>query len=190
MKRRVLILEPSAVVAKGLVSLLNEGMAVWNIDMVAHVSEFRNKVRVSPPDLVLANPMCIDSPDSLGLPEGCPILAIVYQYYDPKLLAAFDGVIGICDDREAITAKMLAATETAAPTRASVAYELSKRETMVLVEVAKGLTNKEIADTLNVSVHTIISHRKNIMRKTGIKSVAGLTVYAIIHNLIDESALL
>ena len=51
-------------------------------------------------------------------------------------------------------------------------------------------SNKEIADVLNVSVHTVISHRKNITHKTGIKSVAGLTVYAMLNNLIDESALL
>ena len=69
-------------------------------------------------------------------------------------------------------------------------YELTKRETAVLVELAQGKTNKEIADALNVSVHTVISHRKNISHKTGIKSVAGLTVYAMLNNLIDESALL
>ena len=69
-------------------------------------------------------------------------------------------------------------------------YELTKRETAVLVQLAQGKTNKEIADALNVSVHTVISHRKNITHKTGIKSVAGLTVYAMLNNLIDESSLL
>ena len=53
-----------------------------------------------------------------------------------------------------------------------------------------GKTNKEIADALNVSVHTVISHRKNITHKTGIKSVAGLTVYAMLNNLVDESTLM
>ena len=51
--------------------------------------------------------------------------------------------------------------------------------------VAKGLLNKEIADQNNISVYTVISHRKNITRKTGIKSVAGLTVYALLNGLID-----
>ena len=45
----------------------------------------------------------------------------------------------------------------------------------------------EIADMLNISIYTVISHRKNIVAKTGIKSVAGLTVYALINNLISES---
>ena len=62
-------------------------------------------------------------------------------------------------------------------------YELSDRETDVLVLVAKGLSSKEIADKLNISIHTVNSHRKNITHKTGIKSVAGLAVYAMIHNL-------
>ena len=62
-------------------------------------------------------------------------------------------------------------------------YELSEREREVLVEVANGLSNKEIATKLHISVHTAITHRKNIVKKTGIKSVAGLTVYAMLNNL-------
>lgn len=63
--------------------------------------------------------------------------------------------------------------------------ELSDREKEILVSVASGLINKEIADKHNISVNTVITHRKNISRKTGIKTVAGLTVYAILNNLID-----
>ncbi|MBQ1819621.1 MAG: helix-turn-helix transcriptional regulator, partial [Bacteroidales bacterium] len=62
----------------------------------------------------------------------------------------------------------------------------SDREKEVLICLSKGLKNNEIADTLNISVHTVITHRKNIVRKTGIKSVAALTVYAILNNLIEE----
>ncbi|MBR5385506.1 MAG: hemerythrin domain-containing protein [Bacteroidales bacterium] len=62
---------------------------------------------------------------------------------------------------------------------------LSDREKEILVGVAKGLLNKEIADMYNISPYTVITHRKNITRKTGIKSVAGLTVYALLNGLID-----
>lgn len=62
---------------------------------------------------------------------------------------------------------------------------LSHREKEILVCVAKGMLNKEIADEMNISIHTVITHRKNITRKTGIKTVAGLTVYALLNNLID-----
>ena len=63
--------------------------------------------------------------------------------------------------------------------------DLSAREKEILVCVAKGMANKEIADHCNISVNTVITHRKNITRKTGIKTVAGLTVYALLNNLID-----
>ncbi|MBR1574983.1 MAG: helix-turn-helix transcriptional regulator [Bacteroidales bacterium] len=68
---------------------------------------------------------------------------------------------------------------------APVREELSDREKEILVSVAKGMLNKEIADQYNISIHTVISHRKNITRKTGIKTVAGLTVYALLNDLID-----
>lgn len=63
--------------------------------------------------------------------------------------------------------------------------ELSDREKEILVSVAQGLLNKEIADRHNISINTVITHRKNITRKTGIKTVAGLTVYAILNGLLD-----
>ena len=54
---------------------------------------------------------------------------------------------------------------------------------------ASGLTNREIADQYFISIHTVISHRKNITRKTGIKTIAGLTVYALLNNMISEADL-
>jgi len=63
--------------------------------------------------------------------------------------------------------------------------ELTKREIEVLRMVTKGHSNKEIADLLFVSIHTVISHRKNISEKTGIKSASGLTMYAILKKIID-----
>ncbi|OYT15287.1 MAG: hypothetical protein B7C24_13760 [Bacteroidetes bacterium 4572_77] len=62
---------------------------------------------------------------------------------------------------------------------------LSDREMDVLRDVALGKTNKEIADDLFISSHTVITHRKNITRKLGIKTVSGLTVYAILNKIIQ-----
>ena len=67
--------------------------------------------------------------------------------------------------------------------------ELSSREKEILVAVARGRLNKEIADEFNISINTVITHRKNITRKTGIKTVSGLTVYAILNNLIDINSI-
>lgn len=66
---------------------------------------------------------------------------------------------------------------------------LSERETEVVRFVALGHTNKEIADMLFISPHTVMTHRKNISTKLGIKTISGLTVYAILKNIIriDEA---
>lgn len=67
--------------------------------------------------------------------------------------------------------------------------ELSERERDVLIQVVHGLSNKEIADVLFISTHTVISHRKNIARKLKIHSTAGLTIYAIVNKLVDLNSL-
>ena len=64
-------------------------------------------------------------------------------------------------------------------------HDLSPREIEVLKLITKGLINKEIADKLNISLTTVISHRKNIMEKLGIKSVSGLTIYAIMNGYVE-----
>ena len=67
--------------------------------------------------------------------------------------------------------------------------ELSDREKDVLIQVVRGLSNKEIADVLCISTHTVISHRKNIAHKLNIHSTAGLTIYAIVNHLVDLNSL-
>lgn len=64
---------------------------------------------------------------------------------------------------------------------------LSNREKEILAAVAHGKTNKEIADELFISINTVVTHRKNIARKTGINSIAGLTVYAILNHIVEIS---
>lgn len=64
---------------------------------------------------------------------------------------------------------------------------LSNREIEVLVLVVKGFINKEIADKLNISLTTVISHRKNITEKLGIKSVSGLTIFAVTNGLVEAN---
>lgn len=64
------------------------------------------------------------------------------------------------------------------------AERLTERERTVVRLVSLGMTNKQIADRLFLSAHTVLTHRKNIISKLGIKSVSGLTVYAIVNNII------
>ena len=65
---------------------------------------------------------------------------------------------------------------------------ISDREKDVVISLVQGMSNKEIADHLCISINTVITHRRNIARKLQIHSAAGLTIYAIVNNLVDISA--
>ena len=70
-------------------------------------------------------------------------------------------------------------------TQKTIVDVLTDREKEVIAEVAHGLANKEIADKLNLSFHTITTYRKNISAKLNIHSTAGLVIFAILHHLIE-----
>lgn len=66
-----------------------------------------------------------------------------------------------------------------------IANDISEREREIVKYVALGFTNKEIADKLFLSIHTVTTHRKNITNKLGIKTISGLTIYAILNGIIS-----
>ena len=68
-------------------------------------------------------------------------------------------------------------------------HDLSPREIEVLVQLTRGFINKEIADRLNISLTTVITHRKNITEKLGIKSLSGLTIYAVMRGYVEPHEL-
>ena len=195
MRNRVIICEVSEIIANGLAEIV-DSMAqfdvVARIDNPEHLSE---KITATDANLVIINPLLLgfhnkEFLSQLGKEHPCVILiALVNSYLEHAMLTPYNGIIEINDTRSRIISKMneFAKSDIAKKTDD---VELSKRETDVLVSVAKGMMNKEIADQMNISIHTVISHRKNITRKTGIKSVSGLTVYALLNNLIDESELI
>ena len=61
---------------------------------------------------------------------------------------------------------------------------LSQREKEIITCVVKGQTNKEIADTLCIAMHTVLTHRRNIAKKLDIHTPAGLVIYAIVHGIV------
>lgn len=87
-----------------------------------------------------------------------------------------------CDIEDNILAPALRVAE---PEEDATGEELSEREQEVIIEVVRGYRNKEIAARLNLSIHTILSHRKNIARKLNIHSTSGLTIYALVNHLIS-----
>ncbi len=64
---------------------------------------------------------------------------------------------------------------------------LSQREKEIIICIAKGLSNKEISDVLNISINTVTTHRRNISSKLQIHSIVGITIYAIANGLVQMS---
>ena len=195
MKNSVIICETSEIITIGLAEIIN-GMAQF--DVVARLDNperLSEKILSTDTNLLIINPLLLgyqnrDFLAQLGKEHPqLTMIALVTSYLDHSLLTPYSGVIEINDTKSKIISKMNEFAQSEA-TKSTDDVELSKRETDVLVAVAKGMMNKEIADQMNISIHTVISHRKNITRKTGIKSVSGLTVYALLNNLIDEMDLI
>ncbi|MDE6499574.1 MAG: response regulator transcription factor [Rikenella sp.] len=195
--RRVVVVGPSAIIRAGLKSLLaDSGSGEFEVCGTFDDPErFTERAPILNPDLVLIDPVVFDFHRRTALRtyfEELPRavwVAVVYGFVEPEVLKQYHGSVLIYDDGRKIVRKLRQAMEArrleAEPV--SEGYELTDRESEILVSVAKGMTNKEIADAHHISVHTVISHRKNITRKTGIKTVSGLTVYALLNNLIDQS---
>lgn len=192
---RLAIIEPSEVVRHGLEAVLSshgEFRVVASVDDAARCTERMSLLR---PDAILMNPSiaerCGGKSASLKsmFPEfaGIATVAFVYGLFGEHTLRQFDGVASVYDSGGAIASKIRKAMESAGTVSQNESSELSEREREILVSVAQGLTNKEIAQRHHISIYTVITHRKNITRKTGIKSVAGLTVYALLNNLINQS---
>ena len=195
MRNRVIICETSEIIANGLTEIINS-MAQFDVVLRFDKPEcLSDKILSTDSNFLIINPLLLgfqnrDFLAQLGREHpNVTLIALVTSYLDHSMLTPYSGVIEINDTQSIIISKMneFAQNETS---KNADDVELSKRETDVLVAVAKGLMNKEIADQMNISIHTDISHRKNITRKTGIKSVSGLTVYALLNNLIDEKDLL
>jgi DNA-binding CsgD family transcriptional regulator len=92
---------------------------------------------------------------------------------EEKILLPLEEIVGTVKNGRSEDSSSPASSET-----------LSQREKEIVAAVAHGKTNKEIADDLFISINTVVTHRKNIARKTGINSIAGLTVYAILNDIV------
>jgi DNA-binding NarL/FixJ family response regulator len=111
---------------------------------------------------------------------------LIYSYFDKDTLSVFDSLIYITDAPDTIINTIYKQVQVAAQGSENASSEqITEREMEVLIQLVHGLSNKEIADKLNISIHTVVSHRKNIIQKTGIKSQAGLTIYAISNKIIS-----
>ena len=192
--KKIIIVEPSPIVSAGLASYFDDINQVSIVSQLDRIDRMEEKLAAYNPDILIINPLLIAYDTNEHFLKICrdfsnviPV-ALMTSYVDAGILKQFKDVIEINDSKQKVVTKIFNLLSDNKLTQDKPeSIELSNRETDVLVALVKGLTNKEISDKLYISVHTVITHRKNIVRKTGIKSVSGLTVYALLNNLVDET---
>ncbi|MBO5957859.1 MAG: response regulator transcription factor [Bacteroidales bacterium] len=190
---KILIAESSPIISAGLSSFFNDMNQIVVASIVDNIDDLQDKIVMHSPDVLIINPImlgCMLNTFVKQMTQNNPNInrvALVTSYVDKNILKNFKEVIELSDNKQKVINKMLNLQNNNDETSAqNESVDLSNREVDVLVCVAKGMTNKDISDMLNISVHTVITHRKNIVKKTGIKSVSGLTVYALLNNLVEE----
>lgn len=186
----IIVADPSPVICEGLRAIFQKDGFFSNIRTAANLAEieqFRDRAHI---EAVILNPALIVNQldvfhhlqNSL---EQAKWIGLIYSYHDPRLLQEFDLTLQINEQPEDIIAAVQKTISINRENDSTARQALSERELDVLKLLVTGYSNKEIADKLFISIHTVISHRKNISVKTGIKSVSGLTIYAVVKNLVN-----
>ena len=188
---KILIVEPSVIIRSGISVVLKrvpnyriQPVEIISVDSITHY------LNVHKPDILIINPAFWGYFDvsKIKVDTSNPklkCLALVYSAIDVNLLKNYDDTLSIYDSVEQIKDKLDKLFDSRVDKGSEEQNTLSGREKEIIICVVKGLTNKEIAQTLFLSTHTVISHRRNLTRKLEIHSTAGLTVYAIMNKLIE-----
>lgn len=189
-KYKILILEPSEIIRQGLVAILEQKTKPFLITQEGLESELPTLVRKTEPHLLVISPSIYNNNSKLiqQLQEqkGLLIIGLIFSFHHPDTLHHFDGLIYLNDKQETILATVNNLLKKPCLTQSPVTSDtLSERETEVLKLMVTGFRTKKIADILFISTHTVNAHRKNIMRKLDIKTISGLTIYAVLNNIIN-----
>lgn len=191
---RVAIAESSVIVRGGLTAAFKRLSAI-KIQPIEVLSKeaLQDCLRMQLPDMLVVNPTFGDYFDVARFKEEMGdrkirLIALVTSFVDQSLLSKYDEAISIFDDLDTLSRKLSGLLEVEDEEEVVDGQDvLSQREKEIVVCVVKGMTNKEIAESLYLSIHTVITHRRNISKKLQIHSSAGLTIYAIVNKLIAIS---
>ncbi len=187
---KIIVLENSPIIREGIQALLTNVERVNTVTFVASLDELEGLIKYPFESIILINPSFILTNTNQfnqlkSKIEQTKWIGIIYSHFPVSILNKLDGEIDIYDSRKNFSSKLTKWIETDGNDNYNNKETLTDREIDVLKLLAEGFSNKEIADNLNISVNTVITHRKNISQKTGIKSVSGLTIYAVVQNLIS-----
>ena len=189
MPANVMIAEQSEIIRKGMVEILRGCGLFEKIREMACAANLVEMVDRHQPDVLFVNPSMVDARFREQLKNGSAhrpkLAAIIYSFHDEAVMELYDETIPINDTRAKILRKLNDLMRKSVGEAQSADDQLTAREKDVLKLLVKGMSNKEVSGQLHISTHTVMSHRKNITQKLNIKSVAGLTVYAILNGIIS-----
>lgn len=189
---KIVVAETSVIVRSGLTAVLKRipNLNIHHIE-VSSPETLQNYIHLHTPDIVIVNPTFggwfdLQTFKTENGKSGIKYIALVCSVIENNALKEYDESIAICDDIDIITSKINHLLHTEEEEEKDNEQEtLSQREKEIITCVVKGMTNKAIADKLFLSIHTVITHRRNIARKLQIHSPAGLTIYAIVNKLVE-----
>ena len=189
---KVLVASSSVIIRSGLSSVLRR-LHELNIQPVeiSSTEMLEHYVTLHTPDIIMIDPTfggwfdLAEFKEAYNKLTGVKFVAVIASVIDSMQLKDYNERIALYDSVEVIAEKLNGLMKTEDEMQDSDAEPLSQREKEIITYVVKGLTNKEIADNLCLSVHTVITHRRNIARKLQIHSPAGLTIYAIVNKLVE-----
>lgn len=180
---RVAVILPDLLRRTGMAAVLERYFAPVEVELFADVDEVLREKGVY--DLYFTDCAMFTAHVDFFLPRRtqCVILvpegnAGTAEGETPRVIATGGTLEGLLESIGRIVA-------TDRGTEEAPSDELSAREVQVLQLVVSGAINKEIADRLNISLNTVLTHRKNITAKLGIKTISGLTLYALMHGYIS-----
>ena len=188
---RIAIAETSVIIRGGLTAALKRlpNVKVQPIELLS-IEALHDCVRTQCPDMLIVNPAFGDYFDIGKFREETSgkkirVIALVTSFVDASLLSKYDESISIFDDLERLSKKISGLLNVPSEEEDLENQDaLSQRVKEIVICVVKGMTNKEIAEKLFLSIHTVITHRRNISKKLQIHSAAGLTIYAIVNKLV------
>ncbi len=188
-KATFIIIEKSYLIRKGLISIIEK------IPDTQVIQQFDNEDDLKTPanfesDFIIINPNLLNA-NTLNIIKKIAKNTQVISLSEKSIVLTkeleWTTQIYLDDTQNSILKKLntLIGNRETKNVKSEVPEEISKREIDILKNIALGYSNKEIADKLFISTHTVVTHRKNITRKLGIKTVPGLTIYAILNKIID-----
>ncbi len=190
---RVAVAETSAIVRSGLVAVLKRvpDLAIQPVEITS-LDGLQNCVQGHCPDILVVNPTFggwfnVEEFKANYPHAATKCVSLLCTVTDTNLLKGYDGSIGLYDDVNVLGKKLAAWMDIGGEEADGDQETLSQREKEIICCVVRGMTNKETAKKLFLSIHTVITHRRNIARKLQIHSPAGLTIYAIVNKLVELS---